>query len=613
MPARRSVYSLAFAATEQGRRRALRLRRSKFCRVSWSTVWRYLIPCLFAVAIAANLLSLATLTVLPWKGATGVTLVPTGQPFISRAVVVSDPALTAGFRVGDEFDKRALYRANGFANPIPGTPYTLIARRGDRTIERHVVPLQVTLVWHESVRFLVILWLLAFALLIARRAEKTKENALLLVVLLLIAIESPLDIRRAIWPDARLTFFVSSLGNVAWDGALVVLLVYGSQFGRPLSLLRRSLLGLAIGACVLDWTFYSIGIRVAIFPWDNSQTALWVHNSGMGVATSVAMLFVALSVASAIHVAPTDERQRVAWVLASFTPFFIGVVAGNIGGETTIWFALQNVSLLFVPAGLTYAAVMRRLFDIGFIINRATVFTVISVLVIGAFVILEWALGKWFENADHATSLALNIGLALAIGVSMRFIHRYVDRTVDLVFFRRRHENERAIRMFALEAPYVTDRSLLLGRTKEALEKHADCVFARVLLEDANGDYGDVDKNDPAIVRLRATHEVLDLHTVASSVAGEKAYPMVARGTLVGVLILGPRRTGESYAPDESSAISQLALSVGAAIDVLTSKQGDSVAATLARIESSIERLGGELTERLLHFAADTPGKTTLP
>lgn len=581
-------------------------------RVSSATVWRYVIPWLFAIAIAANLLALATLTLVPWNGTTGLTLAPSGQPFISRALTVSAPALGAGFRPGDLFDKRDQYRANGFANPVAGRSYTLIAHRGSQMIERQIIPLQVQLVWHESIRFLVILWLLLFAVLLARRAEKSKENALLLITLLLIAFESPLNF-RAVWPDTRLTFFVTVLGGFGWGCALVALVVYGSQFGRPLSWLRHTLFAVALAACALDFMLYSVVMSTVIFPWADTQNGAGWWISRAFARDAFSMFLVTLSLGSAIGAARLDERRRVAWVLASFVPFFLGIAAGGIGHGSPAWSALQNVSLLFVPAGLTYAAVTRRLFDIGFIINRAAVFTVISLLVIGAFVILEWALGKWFENASHATSLALNIALALAVGLSIRFIHRYVDRTVDFVFFRKRHENEHAIRTCALEAPYVTDRSLLLGRTIDVLEKHADCVFARMLLEDADGDYGDVDENDPAVVRLRATHGALDLHSVASSIAGEMAYPMVARGKLVGVLVLGPRRTGESYAPDESVAIAHLALSVGAALDVLANKQGDGVGATLARIESSIERLGQEFREKLSQFTEDTPGKTSLP
>jgi hypothetical protein len=45
---------------------------------------------------------------------------------------------------------------------------------------------------------------------------------------------------------------------------------------------------------------------------------------------------------------------------------------------------------------------------------------------------------------------------------------------------------------------------------------------------------------------------------------------MVARGHLVGAIILGPKRSGDPYAPDESDAILHLAHGVGGAFDVLS-------------------------------------------
>jgi len=91
-------------------------------------LFRRLLPWFFAVAVIANCWELATLTVLHWKGTTGVQtprdltsqtgpLPPGTQPFRLRAAGVSGPALAAGFRAGDGFDARELYRANGFANP----------------------------------------------------------------------------------------------------------------------------------------------------------------------------------------------------------------------------------------------------------------------------------------------------------------------------------------------------------------------------------------------------------------------------------------------------------------------------------------------------------------
>jgi hypothetical protein len=137
------------------------------------------------------------------------------------------------------------------------------------------------------------------------------------------------------------------------------------------------------------------------------------------------------------------------------------------------------------------------------------------------------------------------------------------------VFFRKRHEDEEAIRRFAREAAFVTDPALLVNRTIDVLERHADASFARVALGNGNATYAGVSENDPAIVALRTWHRKLDLHGIGTQFEGEFAYPMVSRGRLVGALLLGPKRSQESYAPDESDAIEDLAHHVGGVLDVL--------------------------------------------
>ena len=173
-----------------------------------------------------------------------------------------------------------------------------------------------------------------------------------------------------------------------------------------------------------------------------------------------------------------------------------------------------NAALFLVPLGIGYAAVRRRLFDIGFILNRAAVFASISAIVIGCFMLLEWLLGNWFQQVSHATNVLVNVALVLLLGFSMRFIHAWVEGFVDRIFFRKRHEDEEALKRFAGEAPYVTDATILRQRIVEALERHAEASDVRVVLSDGNGRYGGVSENDPAIVSLRAWQKVLDLHGV---------------------------------------------------------------------------------------------------
>ncbi|HZY99664.1 MAG TPA: hypothetical protein VFE36_08830 [Candidatus Baltobacteraceae bacterium] len=49
---------------------------------------------------------------------------------------------------------------------------------------------------------------------------------------------------------------------------------------------------------------------------------------------------------------------------------------------------------------------------------------------------------------------------------------------------------------------------------------------------------------------------------------------MLSRGKLVGTLVCGPKPDGESYAPDESAALFELAHGVGTALDLLDDRRG---------------------------------------
>jgi len=71
---------------------------------------------------------------------------------------------------------------------------------------------------------------------------------------------------------------------------------------------------------------------------------------------------------------------------------------------------------------------------------------------------------------------------------------------------------------------------------------------------------------------------------------GEFAYPITSRGRLIGALLLGPKRSQESYAPDESDAIEDLAHHVGGVLDVLghSASSDGSVMAELRAMHRSI-------------------------
>jgi len=104
-----------------------------------------------------------------------------------------------------------------------------------------------------------------------------------------------------------------------------------------------------------------------------------------------------------------------------------------------------------------------------------------------------------------------------------------------------------------------------------------------------------VSENDSGIVALRAWRKPLDLGSLEDSeLRGKYAFPMISRGALVGILVCGPKRNGEAYAPDESDALGALAHSVGTALDVLSAQRehpNERVLRELAELREDVRRL----------------------
>jgi hypothetical protein len=278
------------------------------------------------------------------------------------------------------------------------------------------------------------------------------------------------------------------------------------------------------------------------------------------------------------------DRQRVRWVGWSVGVGFSGTLAAifiiyALKVPLGVWLAWVQLTLIAIPLGLSYAIVRHRVIDIGFVVNRALVFGILSGIVIVAFMVLEWLLSSVFVRISHITSTSLELALALALGFSLRSLHARVDAFVDDIFFRDRHANERALKTFAREIAYVTEPRVAVARTHAELIARTGASDAAIYVvagheavrvdpaETAAPDRVDVD--EPALVRMRATRLPVSLAGVASAFAGDHAFPMCVRDTVTGAVVLGAKANGEAYAPDEIATVETVVLALGNALDAL--------------------------------------------
>jgi hypothetical protein len=456
-------------------------------------------------------------------------------------------------------------------------------------------------------------WFLACAFLIALR-RASSPDARILVFVLLAQIGAQITPATDAIPDLG-AGFLTLVGSAAFTAiSCVLLVVLSSRFGRR-SHWRSLLEWFAYAANALAFLFAvgaAVGIATLWFdPWP------FIDGSLTSIALDAAFIAVVVTAAAAVWTTEPSQRPRAAWLLLPLPiAFAFGAIAANLYPFVNSWyvyFSMYGVSSTLLLLGafvVSYALLNRRVLDIEFILSRTVVVAIVSLVVVAAFVLLEWVLGSVLSSASHATGLIANAALALVLGVSLRTIHQRVDALVDRWLFRKRHDDERALREFSTEAGFVTEPDALLDQALEKLRDHTDARSAALFVRE-DGVYkaarcfgtvaAEIAENDPAVLALRTWHQPLDPHRYATALNGDLAVPMVARGRLIGLVLCGERAGGEAYAPDDVAVLSEFARGVGAAFDGLNGERGQEKNELLSAIESlraGMERIELRLPER---------------
>ncbi len=572
-------------------------------RVKWRPVLVGVCALAALVQIAGVLDATGIAGAPPWLGWVGANTGSSSKPFnlAVTSVAPGGPAARAGLRRGDLIDIRANTLAERYSllqAPFNGRPLTLLVHRGSLQEKLTAVPQAPKLTWNLWLSTFAALWLLLFAAVIAWRRSGVPQMRLLSLWLATFALTGAL-IGFAVpwaWLDVLLNISLSVVGPLS----VGLLAAFASGFAQPISRPRRVTQWLCYTFLAILTAIYLVGITAVITL--RFDPVPFVEGIAGLFTAAAAVLMAVLCGLLAIVASRGVERQRALWTLVPLAAFFCFFIAQVIASswssyaDSIVVGLVSTLVLVTAPVALTYAALSRRLIDVGFFLNRAAVFTIVSAIVIGAFILAEWAAGAWLASTTHATSAVIGMIVALGLGISLRYIHRYVERFVDRVFFRKRHEDESALHRFAHEASYISDRCTLLDRAVQTVKEHTSAHTATIFVRDGvavyafatDGQRTEVSENDPGIVALRAWNKPIDLHLFPDSqLHGEFAFPMISRGNLVGALVCGPKPDGEAYAPDESEALLALAHGVGTALDTLSS-QSDGIVESIRETQALI-------------------------
>ncbi len=531
----------------------------------------------------------------------GLGLAP-GSTFAARLVHLRDglyvvhatqqSPLPQGLRAGDIIPIHRLEPAERAVlfdrrDVVPGTKLALPIMRDGRLAERRVttVPDRMsTLQRAEFLGFQLVMFVIAMlALWRGRDWAGWGMSALFLLALFNAGpLQLPLPPAWVFWQ-----YQAASL-----DGVAIILAMFtmaDSLGGASLPARWRTASRVSIALVILAM-FGSTEIRYVALIRDGVTLMAGTHRAISAMLFAV-IIAVTLSVLLAgYRFAAHEERLRIRWVLWS-TALLLGsslllVVTPRSwqADVTQVVTALQGIALF----GYLYAVLRTRLIDVGFVVDRALVFGLLTALVFGTFSILEQTLHQ-FAVSDRI-GWALQAFAALVLAVVLSPLHRRLESWIEQAFFRSQRLALLALERFARECPFVEREARLLEMALERLKMQCAAVavyerggsaYRRHAASDDSWP-AVIDADDPVFVALRASHEPVALAAQANGIGTEGlALPMTVAESLLGALVCRPR-DGEQFAPEIRVALANVAHHLGMALTGLRHREHARLVADVA-------------------------------
>jgi hypothetical protein len=310
---------------------------------------------------------------------------------------------------------------------------------------------------------------------------------------------------------------------------------------------------------------------------------------GLGIiaCSSLGLLLTLTSLANGWYQCSGDIRQRHRWLLMFF---LIGAVPGAMTWVPAFDASLAGMRITVMAAqfgqvvmygGLVYAVLKLRVFNFDFAVNRAMVYSIVSVLLLCTVGVMEFLSKSLIKGEDYShKNLLVDAGIALVVYLVFHQLHGKIEKWVEKIFFYKWHENEHRLRHFVKQAAHITEVDALLSAFRTAIDRFTGQAGCAIYLRQADGSYGLVAStmgamadtlptNGDLAVALRADMVPAMVADLDAAVAGELVLPMSHRGTLNGFLILAPKSSAESYRPDECEVLGFCANQIGLDIHAL--------------------------------------------
>lgn len=319
----------------------------------------------------------------------------------------------------------------------------------------------------------------------------------------------------------------------------------------------------------------------------------------------------------------------------------MGIAVGNAQ-----WLQyLSAVLMLAFPFSLAYVILVQRAMDVNilvrmgtrYILARTTVFVIQFVVIL--LLLFYVAIPLLQRNDQNTLTIVLPV-IALAVLLRLHFGKRSMgDRVrerLDRRFFREAYNTERVLGELAVQARSIGDPATLIqtmsGRISEVLHVQQMAVLLRsgnvfelqtaggpslggalILPEQSTPVQHLVRTNSPAVLYrdqpdIWFTDARRDEQQALNHLNAEVLLPLVGRNKLMGVMVLGPKRSEEPYSPIDLQLLASVGAQAGLGLEVNELAQSlAEEAARHQRVQREVE-IAREVQQRLFPEIPSVPG-----
>jgi signal transduction histidine kinase len=278
------------------------------------------------------------------------------------------------------------------------------------------------------------------------------------------------------------------------------------------------------------------------------------------------------------RVSSPTQRQQTKWVVYGLVMGWGGYLAHLILSLffpvltqtgpliAVITSAIVYGLLLLIPLSIGFAVIRAKLWDIDILINRTLVYSILTVCVIGVYVLVVGSLGALFGVSGN---LVISLGATGLVAVLFQPLRAWLQRSVNRLLYGQRDEPYAVITQLSqrLEATLAPDA--VLSTIVETVAQALKAPYVAILLKQEETFALAASAGEPVEAPLRL--------------------PLAYQAETIGQLHLAPRAPGEPFTAADRRLLDELARHAGLAAHAVQ---------LTADLQRSHERLEQRVAER---------------